>query len=92
MGMIMSEYVEEYFYTYENCQFGDKAYLISLPENCLKTMKVIHVIRRSDNMEAYDNLVKNENILLEGEAKYHADTSAEFITDKDCMLVWFKFV
>ena len=42
-----------------------------------------------DNIEYYDSL--DENVLLDGEDKYSADTSAEFITDNDCYLVWFKY-
>lgn len=38
-----------------------------------------------------DELLKNENILTDGEEEYKADTSAKFITDNDCYLVWFKY-
>ena len=41
-------------------------------------------------MEYYDDL--DEDVLIDGETEYGADTSAEFITDNDCYLVWFKYV
>ena len=37
-------------------------------------------------------MIENEDVLLEGEDKYEADTSAEFITDNDCYLVWFNYI
>ena len=67
---------------------GSEAFFDSSEDDVHIPMEVIHVIRRSDDIETYDNL--SENILLDGEIKYDADASAEFITDKDCYLVWFK--
>lgn len=34
--------------------------------------------------------MENDDVLIDGEDKYDADTSAEFITDCDCYLVWFR--
>jgi hypothetical protein len=44
-----------------------------------------------DDPILYDYLVENEDVLLDGEDKFNADTSAEFIMDNDCYLVWFKY-
>ena len=79
---------------YEGCSYhvqmpisaGSLAFLVDAGD--VSTMEVIHAIHRSDDMDCYDNL--SENILLDCENKYNADASAEFITDKDCYLVWFK--
>lgn len=54
-------------------------------------MKVVHIIKRSDDMKLYDDLIKNDNVLINGEIEYNADTSTEFIFDEDCYLVWFKY-
>ena len=54
-------------------------------------MKILNIIRRSDDPKKYDKLRENEDVLLDGEDEYNADTSAEFITDNDCYLVWFEF-
>lgn len=55
-------------------------------------MEIIHIIKRTDDVESYDSLMENDEVLLDGETEYNADTSAEFITDNDCYLVWFKYV
>lgn len=55
-------------------------------------MKIEHIIKRSDNVKFYDSLIENDNVLLDGESEFDADTSAEFITDTDCYLVWFNTV
>lgn len=55
-------------------------------------MKIIHVIKRSNNFNEYDKLLENDDVLLDGEDDYDADTSAEFITDNDCYLIWFKYI
>lgn len=92
----LSEYNEDtneqldYYIDERNCNVGDKAYLYLHEENRLIEMKIVNVICRSDNEEDYDNW--DEDVLLDGEDKYGADTSAEFITDNDCYLVWFKYM
>ena len=71
---------------------GDNAYLYSHEERELTRMEIIHIIRRMDDPILYDYLVENEDVLLDGEDEFNADTSAEFIMDNDCYLVWFKYV
>ena len=94
----ISEYNEgtdEYlcYYIDENkCEAGDTAYLFSQEENRLIEIKIVKLIARSDDLFIYDELSKNEDVLLEGEDFYNADTGAEFIVDNDCYLVWFKDV
>ena len=93
---ILSEYNEDtedqldYYINGRACDMGDKAYLYDHAENELIEMEVVHIISRVDNMEFYDGL--SEDILFEKEAEYGADTSAEFIFDDDCCLVWFKYI
>ena len=58
----------------------------------VEAMKIIHVIKRSNNFNEYDKLLENDDVLLDGEDDYDADTSAEFITDNDCYLIWFKYI
>ena len=51
-----------------------------------------------NNDIAYRYLHENDKVeamkivLLDGEDDYDADTSAEFITDNDCYLIWFKYI
>lgn len=80
----------DYYMNEAECKIGDTAYLYPHEHNELWKMEIAHVIRRSDNPHAYDKF--NKDILIEGEIKYGVDASAEFITDKDCYLVWFNFV
>lgn len=93
----VSEYNEEtknqldYYINENKCGVGDKAYLYSHAEEKLTKMEIIHIISRMENMKRYDELLKNDDVLIDGEEKYKADTSAEFITDNDCYLVWFKY-
>ena len=52
-------------------------------------MKIIKVVCHSNDPQYYNSLT--DDILLKKEILYKADTSAEFITDKDSYLVWFKY-
>ena len=52
-------------------------------------MNIVKTICRSDDISFYDGL--NTDVLLLGEDRYNADTSAEFITDTNCYLIWFKY-
>ncbi len=94
----LSEYNEgteeqlDYFINERNCDVGDKAYLFSHEDDELTEMEIIKIISRMDDMDYYDELLENEDVLIDGEEEYGADTSAEFITDNDCYLVWFKYV
>lgn len=81
----------DYYIDLSNCEVGDEAYLYCHEEDTLIEMKIIHIIWWSDNPEYYDGLLGND-VLIDGEVKYGADTSAEFILDDDCCLVWFKTV
>ena len=81
--------VLEYYMQEDNCVVGAKAYLYSEAEDAVTEMEIIHVIRKTDDVEYYDCL--DDEALLRGESRYGADTSAEFITDSDCYLVWFKY-
>ena len=90
-----NEYTEEqldYYINERQCDVGDKAYLYSHEDDELYEMEIIHIIARFDDEDFYDELLEDEDVLLDGEYKYDADTSAEFITDNDCYLVWFKYV
>ena len=92
----LSEYNEDtedqldYYINERKCDVGDKAYLYSHEDDELTEMEIIKIVARSDDMEYYDNL--DEDALIDGETEYGADTSAEFITDNDCYLIWFKYV
>lgn len=93
----LSEYNEDtedhldYYINERKCDVGDKAYLYSHGDKELTKMEIIHIICRSDDMFVYDKLLETE-VLLDGEDEFDADTSAEFITDNDCYLVWFRYV
>ena len=89
----LSDYDElDYYINEYKCNVGDKAYMYSYEEEELTEMEIVHVIFRSDDSEYYDALLENEDVLIDGEDKYNADTSAEFITDNDCYMVWFKYI
>ena len=93
---LLSEYNEDTedqldYYINENKMFvGDTAYCYSHANEELTKMKIIKIIARSNDISYYDNL--DENVLIDGETTYNADTSAEFITDNNCYLVWFTYV
>lgn len=90
----LSEYNEDtgdqldYYINERKCGVGDKAYLYSHADDKIVEMEIVKIIARSSDPDYYDNL--SEDVLLDGEDEYDADTSAEFITDNDCYLVWFK--
>ena len=95
---VVSEYNEgtdkqlDYFINERQCNDGDTAYVYSHEDKQLNELKIVKLIFRTSDIEVYDKLVENEDVLLDGKSKYNADTSAEFITDNDCYLVWFKYV
>lgn len=80
------------YYIKADCKVGDIAYLYRHEEGKLEKLEIVHLIKRSDNISLYDELIKDEDILIAGEIKYGADTAAEFIFDNDCYLVWFDYV
>lgn len=71
------------------CESGDIAYMYYKNSDTLYKMKIIHVICSYKN-DLYNELIKDEDVLIKGEEKYKADTSAEFITDTKNYLVWFR--
>lgn len=91
----VSEYNEDteeqldYYFNERMRNPGDTAYMYSHRDKTYTKLEIIHVISRSNNIEDYDSLDKD--VLLDGEDEYKADTSAEFITDNDCYLVWFTY-
>lgn len=81
------------YYINENqCEAGDIAYVFSHEDEEWTELEIVRIISRINDPANYDYLVSHEDVLLEGEIRYKADTSAEFITDNDCYLVWFKYV
>ena len=92
----LSEYNEntedqlDYYINERKCDVDDEAYLYKHDEDELIRMEIVHIIARSNDIDYYDEL--DEDVLLDGEDKYNADISAEFITDNDYYLVWFKYV
>lgn len=93
----LSEYNEgteeqlDYYILESRANAGDTAYLYNHYEREWEKMQIVHVTRKSDSPARYEDLLKNEDVLVDGESEYEADTSAEFITDNDCYLVWFKY-
>ena len=94
----LSEYNEDtedqldYYLNARRCNVGDSAYLYDYAEDELSELKIVHIISWSDDVELYEELLEDDNVLIYGEEEYDADTSAEFITDDDSYLVWFKYV
>lgn len=81
---------EMIYYVADNCKAGDLAYLYMPGQDELSQLRILKTLRRSEDIEYYDSLP--EDILIDGEDKFGADTSAEFIYDDDCILVWFEDV
>lgn len=81
----------DYYLKERACEVGDEAYLYKRKDDSLTEMKIVHIVIRSDDMAKYDKLVEDEDVLLAGEEYHNADTSAEFISDNDSYLVWFKY-
>ena len=94
---IESEYNEDsdeqmiYYVSESHCDIGKTAYLFKKENQELCELEIVHIIARSNNPDHYDNLLQDEDILINGEDTYNADTSCEFISDNDCYLVWFKY-
>lgn len=80
----------DYYINEKDCSVGGIAYLYSHVDRQLTKMQIIKIICRSKNPDYYDSLTATDT-LLDGEVKYGADTSAEFITEKDSHLVWFRY-
>ena len=80
----------DYYIKEEPPVIGDTAWLYAKEYDTIQEMQIKQVICRSDDVEAYD--ANSEDILIDGESEYDADTSAEFITDNDSYLVWFDYM
>lgn len=78
-----------YYFQERRCEPGNIGYLYSIDDDEISKLRIVNCIARSENPKEYDNY--NEDILLDMEDLYEADTSCEFITDKDCYLVVFKY-
>lgn len=79
----------EYCIDEANCNRGDIAYEIGFNEcRFVNPLKIVKCIKRSDCKFLYD--LADKDALVIGESKFKADCSAEFITDKDSYLVWFR--
>ena len=93
----LSEYNEDtedqldYYINENECSVGDKAYLYNHAEDKLSEMEITHIIARSDDEDFYDGLPEDILIVGDNDCDYDSDVSAEFITDNDCYLVWFKY-
>lgn len=82
----------DYYIDEDNCSVGDKAYMYSHADEELIEMEIVHIITLSNDFDQYNNLLADDDVLINGEEEYSADCSAEFITDNDSYLVWFKNV
>ena len=81
------------YYMHEmSCFPGEKAYCYSHEDDELCELEIVHVIARMDNVELYDKLIEDDDVLINGEEEYGADCSAEFIAKFSSYLVWFKSV
>ena len=80
----------DYYIDEGNCSVGNKAYMYSHPDEELIEMEIVHIIALSDDFDLYNELLEDDDVLINGEDEYGADCSAEFITDNDSYLVWFK--
>ena len=94
-SMVESAYNEDTdselnYYIKEPPAIGDIAWLYAKEYDTVQKMRIKKVISRSDDVEAYD--ANSEDVLIDGESEYNADTSAEFITDNDSYLVWFDYM
>lgn len=78
------------YYIKEIPAIGDTAWLYAKEYDTIQEMRIKQVICRSDDVEAYD--ANSEDVLIDGESEYDADTSAEFITNNDSYLVWFDYM
>lgn len=80
----------DYYIKEEPPVIGDTAWLYAKEYDTIQEMQIKQVICRSDDVEAYD--ANSEDVLIDGESEYDADTSAEFITNNDSYLVWFDYM
>ncbi|MBO5435298.1 hypothetical protein J6A31_05735 [bacterium] len=81
----------DYYIHIHDCEEGSTAYLYKHETAELHKMIIVKIIKRSTNFVTYDKLVESDDVLIDGERDYDADTSAEFITVDDCYLVWLDY-
>ena len=80
----------DYYLKKDDNVAGDTAYMYSHEDDELKKLEIVHIIARSADPDAYDKLLEDDDVLINGEGEYGADCSAEFILLCDSFLVWFK--
>lgn len=89
----ISEYTNVDYYIRQGCfQAGQIAYQYDKETDELTTLKIVHAVARSMDIESYDALIQLDGILLDIENTCKADCSCECITDDDCYLLWFQYV
>lgn len=82
-----------YYIDIQKHKIGDTGYLYLHQDKSITKMSIVHIItNKTIPINMYDRLIENDDVLINGEEKYNADTSAEFITDDECMLIWFRVV
>lgn len=86
-----TEYQQD-FYIHEYSQDGDGAWVYSHETKEFKPLIIHAIISRNEDPVFYDELINKADILRRGESIYSADESAEFITDKNSYLVWFRYM
>lgn len=80
----------DYYLKKDDNVAGDTAYMYSHEDDELRKLEIVHIIARSADPDAYDKLLEDDDVLINGEGEYGADCSAEFILLCDSFLVWFK--
>ena len=80
----------DYYIRKDDNAAGDTAYAYYHEDDELRKLEIVHIIARSSDEAAYDALLEDDDVLLNGEEEYGADCSAEFIMWYDSYLVWFK--
>ena len=80
----------DFFLNINQHNIGDIAYVYTAVDDELNKLKILDLCDRSTNQNKYDCL--SDVILDEKAEELNADISAEFITDDNCYLVWFKTV
>lgn len=86
-----TDYEIRFYIDPKNHKQRAKAYMYTAEENSITPLRIANIIHRSDNFDFYDSLLRIDDVLLHLEELLGADTSAEFITDDDCMLVFFYY-
>ena len=82
----------DYFLKKDDNAAGDTAYAYYHEDDELRKLEIVHIIARSADPDAYDKMLEDDDVLINGEEEYGADCSAEFILLCDSFLVWFKEV